>query len=70
MPRITKERLALARTFLQQYDKLERKACSRVEWLMLKFSCSRLAAARLAHAVDQDTTTENIGRTPVQRRPQ
>jgi hypothetical protein len=70
MATITKERLALARDFLRQFDTLTNPATDRVGWLMLKFSCSRLVAARLAHAVDQDTTTENIGRTPVQRRPQ
>lgn len=70
MAPITGERLRLAREFLRQYEELTNPACDRVGWLALKFSCSRGVAARLAHAVDQDTTTENIGRTPVQRRPQ
>ena len=70
MAAITAARLALARNFLDQWAKLERKNTDEVGWLMLKFSCSTAAAERLIIAVRQNTTTKNIGKTPTQRQKQ
>jgi len=47
MPRVTKQQLSLAQEFLRQFDRLERKACSEVEWLMLKLSCDEQRATEL-----------------------
>lgn len=47
MPAWRKDQVALARRFLADYAGLARRTCSAQEWLQLKFSCSRLRAARL-----------------------
>jgi hypothetical protein len=68
MARITKERLDLAREFIDQWRGLERSGCDEIGWLMLKFSCSRGVAARLVAAVEQHTTTRDVGKRGYARR--
>ena len=53
MAHTRKERIALARRFLDQYRDLERANCDAVGWLMLKFSCSRAMAEQLVDAIEQ-----------------
>lgn len=40
-------RIDLAREFLRQFQSLERTNCTDIEWLMLKFSCTRPMATKL-----------------------
>ncbi len=63
MPKWTPAQLTLARKFDADYQALERRACSRQQWLQLKFSCSPLRAARLVRALDAESNkrTSNEG---------
>jgi hypothetical protein len=52
----TKARVELARTFLRQYDEIERKTVAPQGWLMLRFSCTvKEADALYAAATAEDT---------------
>lgn len=56
--RITKDRLALTKRFIVDYNALERKNCMLVEWIALKFSCSPREAERLIERVRSDRLPE------------
>lgn len=50
-PFVTVARIELAREFLKQWEGLEPgRRCAAPEWLALKFSCSRMDAAKLYDA--------------------
>jgi len=67
--RITQDRIDNCREFLRQYETLDNRGqTTRVGWIMLKFSCSHLAAARLIHAAETNLTTDAVVRLRRQRR--
>ena len=49
----TKARIELARTFLKQFNALERKNTTAEGWIALKFSCTAKEAKALIAAVDR-----------------
>src|SRR4051812_44974554 len=55
--RMNAERVKMARDFVKQWESLERKQCSAVEWLQLKFSVTASQAQALYDAAMQATPT-------------
>jgi uncharacterized membrane-anchored protein YhcB (DUF1043 family) len=60
----TNARVELARTFAQQFDALERHACTLQEWLMLKFSCTEREATTLLRAMERAKDAERAQEPP------
>lgn len=52
--RRTDPRIDMVRRWLHDFAQLERRNCTRVEWIMLKLSCKPLVAERLIDAVERE----------------
>lgn len=53
---LMKDKLALVREYVQQFEQLERKSGDVVQYIQLKLSCKRSQAVKLYDAAMRETT--------------